>query len=372
MAAPARSFEPSPPTDLTLPEAGSLTARAIFSMALRKLFEDLKALRLPPEASLAAQRDYRTLREVLVGFLPGRPGAIASLLRQPTVSAPLRCLLHRLPETDDYVAELVGQSLYALALDGLVPKGVSQAAPPPTLMSPRHDAVAETPSGPLAFDALPEPERERFVPVTDALWLATADNNPERMRDAHPDKQGNAIDLGAKDADEWVRSLRDALALVGEHLPDLRREMDIALTLAVPVGYEPVKHLSASYRQAIGTVYLTLHPNPVVMAEALVHEHSHAKLNALMELDPILENHWEATFPSPYRPDPRPMMGVLLGAHAFVAVERFLEDLADPSFEGHLADLRRKNREAVATLVSDGRPTPVGAGIIAELERLVG
>jgi HEXXH motif-containing protein len=371
MAAPARSFEPSPPSDLTLPEAGSLTARAIFSMALRKLFEDLKALRLPPEASDAAQRDYRTLREVLVGFLPGRPGAIASLLRQPTVSAPLRCLLHQLPETDGYVAELVGQSLYALALDELVPSGVSQQAPPSTLMSPRHDAVAQV-RGPLAFDALRLRERGRFVPVTDALWLATADNNPERMRDAHPDKEGNPIDLGGKSTGDWVRSLRDALDLVGEHLPDLRREMDLALTLAVPVGFEPVKHLSASYRQAIGTVYLTLHPNPVVMAEALVHEHSHAKINALVELDPILSNHWDATFPSPYRPDPRPMMGVLLGAHAFVAVERFLERLADPAFEGHLADLRRKNREAVATLVSEGRPTPVGAGLIAELERLVG
>lgn len=371
MAAPARSFEPSPPSDLTLPEAGSLTARAIFSMALRKLFEDLKGLRLPPQTSTAAQRDYRTLREVLVGFLPGRPGAIASLLRQPTVSAPLRCLLHQLPDVESYVAELVGQSLYALALDGLVPEGVSQQAPPPTLMSARHDAVAQV-TGPLAFDALPEAERGRFVPVTDGLWLATADNNPERMRDAHPDKKGNAIDLGGKTTDEWVAALRAALALVGEHLPDLRREMDLGLSMAVPVGYEPEKHLSASYRQAIGTVYLTLHPNPVVMAEALVHEHSHAKLNALMELDPILENHWEATFPSPYRPDPRPMMGVLLGAHAFVAVERFHERLADPAFEGHLADLRRKNREAVATLVNEGRPTPVGAGVVAELERLGG
>jgi len=372
MAAPARSFEPSPPTDLTLPDPGSLTARAIFSMALRKLFEDLKALRLGPEASPAAQRDYRTLREVLVGFLPGRPGAIASLLRQPTVSAPLRCLLHELPDTDGYVAELVGQSLYALALDGLVPEGVSQLAPPPALLSSRHDAVASVPEGTLAFDALPAPARGHFAAVTEALWLATADNNPERMRDAHPDKEGNAIDLGGKPSEAWIASLRAALALVGDHLPDVRREMDLALTLAVPVGYEPVKHLSASYRQAIGTVYLTLHPNPVVMAEALVHEHSHAKINALLELDPILNDHWEKTFPSPYRPDPRPMMGVLLGAHAFVAVERFLEALGDPAFEGHLADLRRKNREAVATLARDARPTPVGAGLIDELQRLAG
>lgn len=367
----ARSFEPSPPSDLTLPEPGSLTARAILSMALRKLFEDLKGLRLGPNASAAAHADYRSLREVLVGFLPGNPGAIASLLRQPTISAPLRCLLHQLPHTDDYVAELVGQSLYALARDALLPDGVRQQAPPPSLLSPRHDAVVERVEGPVSFDDLPDAESGRFTPIDEGVWLATADNNPERMRDAHPDKQGNAIDLGGRSVGEWIDSLREALGLVGEQLPDLRREMALALTMVVPVGFEPEKHLSASYRQAIGTVYLTLHPNPVVMAEALVHEHSHAKVNALMEVDPILNNHWEHSFPSPYRPDPRPMMGVLLGAHAFVAVERFLEKLGDPAFQGHLDDLRRKNREAVATLVRDGRPTPVGAGLIAELERLV-
>lgn len=367
----SRAFEPSPPSDLTIPDAGSLTARAIFSMALRKLFEDLKALRLGPRASEAAHADYRTLREVLVGFLPGRPGAIASLLRQPSVSAPLRCLLHDLPETDRYVAELVGQSLFALAQDELLPEGVRQQAPPATLLSARHDAVLAPAPGPLVFDALPAPERDRFTPIAEGLWLGLADNNPERMRDAHPDKAGNAIDLGGRARDEWIGALREALALVGEHLPDLRREMGLALSLLVPVGYESERHLSASYRQAIGTVYLTLHPNPVVMAEALVHEHSHAKVNALMELDPILANDWDARFPSPYRPDPRPMMGVLLGAHAFVAVERLLEALGDPAFEQHLDDLRRKNRAAVATLVRDARPTPVGAGLIGELERLV-
>jgi len=367
----ARAFEPSPPSDLTLPDSGSLTARAILSMALRKLFEDLKALRLGPNASDAARADYRTLREVLVGFLPGRPGAIASLLRQPTVSAPLRCLLHGLPHQDEYVSELVGQSLYALAQGGLLPEGVVQQAPPPALLAPSHDARLTVDGGPLSFDALRSPVRGHFTAVDDGLWLATADNNPERMRDAHPDKEGNAIDLGDREASEWVSALREALRLVGDHLPDLRREMSLALTLLVPVGFDPVKHLSASYRQAIGTVYLTLHPNPVVMAEALVHEHSHAKINALVELDAVLNNHWEKTFPSPYRPDPRPMMGVLLGAHAFVAVERFLERVGDPSFEGHLDDLRRKNREAVRTLVADARPTPVGAGLIGELERLV-
>ena len=246
-------------------------------------------------------------------------------------------------------------------------------AAPPSLLSPRHDRVLEVEAGqPLDLDALPEAASGHYHEVAEGLALALADNNPERMRDAHPDKQGNAIDLGGKSTGEWCEALRQALALVETHQPGLRREMAIGLSLLVPVGFEPEKHLSASYRQAIGTVYLTLHPNPVVMAEALVHEHSHAKLNALLELDDVLFDHWEERHPSPYRPDPRPMMGVLLGAHAFVAVERFLERLGDPAFQRHLDDLRRKNREAVATLRDHAHPSPVGAGLITELEALVG
>ncbi len=366
---PSRPFEPSPPRDLTLPTPGSQTARAIFSMALRKLFEDLKGLRLP-QLDADASADYRTLRETLVGFLPGRPGAVASLLRSPTVSAPLRCLLHGLDDTPTYVAELVGQSLYALHRDGLLPSGTRMAAPPALFASPRHDASQAAPRHPVVFEQLPAPDRKRHHPITDSLLLAEVDTNPVRLTDAHPDKAGNAIDLGGRAPAEWCVSLRAALDLVESALPDVRREMDLGLSLVVPVGYDEEKHLSASYREAIGTLYLTLHPDPVVMAEALVHEFSHAKLNALLELDPVLQNDWEAIHPSPYRPDPRPMMGVLLGAHAFVAVARFLDAIDAPGMARRRAELAAKNRAAVATLRDAARPTPVGAGLIDELDRL--
>ena len=41
---------------------------------------------------------------------------------------------------------------------------------------------------------------------------------------------------------------------------------------SVPVGWDEQRHLSASYQEAIGTVYLSLHPNPLTLAEALIHE----------------------------------------------------------------------------------------------------
>ena len=58
----------------------------------------------------------------------------------------------------------------------------------------------------------------------------------------------------------------------------------------VPVGFHAEQHLSASYREAPGLVYLTLHPSPLTLAEAIIHETQHVKLNALSWLDPISHN----------------------------------------------------------------------------------
>ena len=99
---------------------------------------------------------------------------------------------------------------------------------------------------------------------------------------------GNAVDLGGRPASEWVGVLREALAIVERTLPDFRAEIDLILQHVVPVGWDDHAHLSASYRESIGTIYLSLHPNVLTMAEALVHEVSHNKLNALLELDPVL------------------------------------------------------------------------------------
>ena len=52
-----------------------------------------------------------------------------------------------------------------------------------------------------------------------------------------------------------------------------------------PGGWHEQRHLSASYQEILGTVYLSLHPSSMTLSEALIHELSHNKLNALFEID---------------------------------------------------------------------------------------
>ena len=370
------AFAPSPPDDLTIPKPGSTTLRAIWSMSLRKLFEDFKTLHAPPAASARAKADYRALREVLVGFLPGNPGAIANLLRRPAVSAPLRCLRDGSGDADALIAEVVAQSFFMLASVRALPGPVTVQTFPDVLIDPHRGihldvrgATDLTFGDGVRVDGEPrEPSRGAFHDIDGDIVLCTLDNNPLREVEAHPDKQGNAVDLGGRPASEWVASLREALAIVERTLPDFRAEIDLMLQHVVPVGYDEHAHLSASYRESLGTIYLSLHPNPLTMAEALIHEVSHNKLNALLELDPVLRNGDEARFASPVRPDPRPLMGVLLAVHAFVPVARMLEQLGDPKLAGRLDQVRAQNREGVAVLEA-ADPTPVGQGLLDEIRR---
>jgi hypothetical protein len=340
-----------PPPDLTLPEPGSTTARDVLSRAVGRLMRELRpTLRLH---AAAAPDDVARVDRALASM--GDPGPLASVLRRPHVGGLLRTLRATPPGAAGERA-LVGELLATLCADlahlGAMP-AVALRSAPSRVVSP-----------------LVHPEDYRAV-EGDVLF-ALADNNPLAMHEAHPDKGGNALDLGDRPEDDWLAALRAALALVAEHLPDTRREMDLYVQLVVPVGWFPEKHLSASYREAIGTLYLSLHPNPMTMVEALVHEFQHNKLNALFESDEVLENAHHPLYASPVRPDPRPLHGVLLAVHAFVPVARLYERMiaaGAPHLEARFRDVVRINREGTEVLLAHARPTAVGAGLLDELRR---
>jgi len=273
-------------------------------------------------------------------LLKADPGRVFSALRRPTVGTLIRC------SRAGRVAPLLNDALAAelgLAVDPAIP-----------CLSARRPEGA-------------------YHPVERGLVLATVDTNPLAMLEAHPDKHGNAIDLGGQPVDAWVRSLSEALALVEAHLPILRDEIDLVVQQVVPVGYDARTHLSASYAEAVGTVYLTLNPNPWTMAEALIHEHQHNKLNALLDLDPVLRNDRAERYASPVRPDPRPLFGVLLAVHAFLPVEalyRAAIDAGSSELTRRHDQVVQKNRDGAGVLLAHARPTETGRALLDEIAAL--
>lgn len=217
-----------------------------------------------------------------------------------------------------------------------------------------------------------------YPTIAGRIRLALVDTNPYALDETHPDKDGNALSLGDRSVDEWLASLRVALALVEAYSPAIAAEMHGMLRLVIPVGASDERHLSASYREYVGAVYVSLHRDPVTMAEALIHEFQHNKLNLLSAHYPILKNGYDFLYRSPVRPDPRPLMGILLAAHAFVPVAEFHQRVLDGSppnvdlrgVERRLLDVVTRNAEALDVLRSHAEPSPAGAMVLERLDEI--
>jgi HEXXH motif-containing protein len=344
--------------------------------------------------------------------------AILSCFASPTIGTPLQCLELRgdlesfAARIDRAAAEMLPHLVFEMALRQLIPDGQSllweHGAPrlaslaiggeliPPAgasgwRFSPSHiaaiDGAAELARLPVEREAMRRAlidgssgfgfER-RFHSVGKVTHLATVDHNPIAAFEAHPDKSGNHIDLGGRGESEWIAILDESFGLVERFLPGEFAEMRTMLHEVIPIGYDTVRHLSASYREAVGTVYLTLHPSVMIMAEAIIHEFQHNKFNVSAYHTEYLGNAFAPLYKSPIRPDPRPLWGIVLAVHAFLPVAELYRRMRDaghawaeqPDFERRMSELDLRNHEGMNMLRAHAEFTPAGRALFAELEAL--
>ncbi len=371
-------------------------------------FAALRAPRAPIEP-----RAFNAVRRLAIAAMRQRRQLVRALFGDPSLSVLLWTAEAAWERGDTATAgtlsaELAHRVALALAHAGALPStGVALEAPPSQLwtltlgarlrlVQPARRAVyhphrvefdfhaGATVSIPL--DSLQANEGAQghveidkpFHRVRDGMFLALADDNPLAELETHPDKPDNFLTLGQRPPRAWVDGIGKALDLVGEAHPALRAEMAVAIRQFIPVGFDEQRHLSASYREAVGSIYLTLHPRTLTMAEALVHEFQHNKLNIVSHLDPLLLNPPSARYRSPVRPDPRPLMGVLLAAHAFVPVAAMLLRLLERGAHGearadlvrHLRRVVERNEEACGILAAHAEPTQAGAALLERLQAL--
>lgn len=397
-----------PLPDLTLPDGSTATARKLLAAWLQRIARDAQTL---PMAVVAPHNRalWQTVQALLRQIGQREPGMVLQWMRLPTLSTLVQTMTAQAVAGGDHAAvnrwlrEWCALVLLELAGAGRLPaEGVAMGPDPqgqwPVLLSPTLGLRVRVPSAVrvVRFEAGKLRLDEQSIPLdsladvnSDAvdrpyhllapgLWLAEADNNPLSEFEAHPDKHGNQLDLGGKPASAWVDTLQQALSLVARYLPTLAEEMKLILRLVVPVGWDAEKHLSASYREAIGVIYLTLHPNLMTMTEALIHEYQHNKINAAFCLDPLLHNAWSPLYASPVRPDPRPLHGVLLAVHAFQPVAALYEAMAaagapearNPSWQARYRQICQLNAEGAKTVLDHAQPTPVGLPLFDEMRQL--
>jgi HEXXH motif-containing protein len=403
--------------EITLPRTSIATTRTVLNgylAATLRAFTNVPNHLLQPQTQAVYARTLALTRAA-----PADPhqAQLVSILRRPTQGALLWSALARLNEDGDVVeasrwvselcllVQLELAQRGALATEEVVERfdtgwptlrsiaantelaleeGVDQLRFGPRGLTACRGALTST--LPLQRGATPAgaPEdfpgiiRRPYHTIVDGISLALTDNNPLALEEAHPEKSGNAISLGGHPAEEWIDTLRTACLLVEKYLPLVAQEMRLLLRLIVPVGYHDQRHFSASYQEAVGTIYMTLHPNIMTMTEALIHEFQHNKINAAFYLDPMLDNAFSPLYKSPVRPDPRPLHGVILAVHAFQPIAKLYEVMTaagDPlsknaAFQERFRNIIRMNREGSRTVLENARPTAVGSGLFREMRAL--
>lgn len=156
----------------------------------------------------------------------------------------------------------------------------------------------------------------RFTDQSVTLDLRVDDLDPYRDCFGLP----VAARLSAPQAAELERSVGHAWHLLVGHAPTHAAEVAAGISTFVPLADGTERGHSVTHADAFGALAADANLDPVDLAVTMVHELQHSKLNAVLGLVQLHEPADPARYFAPWRPDPRPIGGLLHGTYAFTAV----------------------------------------------------
>lgn len=312
------------------------------------------------------------------------PAVVEDLLMHPAVGLWLGRTLHDVTATSPESAEV--SSLQAIAAAAAVRTGLSGAITVPvvdgavTLPTVGQWRLDEHGSGvdraELRFSAgdVTMSPRASFATAkrhrtkASGHLLEVTFDDVDRQREFAAPAPPKPLDKPTFSA--WCSQLDEAWDLLTRWHGDYASELSAGLTTLIPLDSgTPV--FAASSTDAFGGVALSPKNSAAELAEAIVHEIQHSKLNALMDLLPLhRDNHtW---FYAPWRDDPRPLGGLLHGIYAFTSVVEFWNvqrELLPPaeSRRGHFTFAYRYHqvRQAIDAVGNAAELTDLGRRFVA-------
>ncbi|MEE1789065.1 FxsB family radical SAM/SPASM domain protein [Streptomyces sp. SP17BM10] len=208
----------------------------------------------------------------------------------------------------------------------------------------------------------------RLVRLAGGWEVALEDVDP--LRDSHAHAVSERLSNG--ELLDWTGALREAWELLGRDLPGYAEGIRAGLTTVTPLRPGPAgRDISSAARQAFGAVGIARPATAPTLALLLAHEFQHVKLGAVLDLTDLYDRGDDTLYFAPWRPDPRPLEGLLQGTYAHLAVTEYwgTRTLAYDGLPGEAADRarrefalwRRYTAEAVERLAGSGALTPLGS-----------
>ncbi|SHM99817.1 HEXXH motif domain-containing protein [Cryptosporangium aurantiacum] len=200
--------------------------------------------------------------------------------------------------------------------------------------------------------------------------------------DPFRDRQGlGAIGrLTDEQVTRWQAALDAGWELLVRHHGERAAAVSIGVTSLTPIaGADNAAELSATPRESIGAIALTEPATGRSLAEALVHEHQHSVLWALLDLIPVVDEDASQRFYAPWRSDPRPARGLLHGIYAYLGLIDLWQEqrTTDTGPLGQLAQFefalwRRCVDGAVADLLTSERLSRAGTVFLEGIRSRLG
>ncbi|ULR51846.1 FxsB family cyclophane-forming radical SAM/SPASM peptide maturase [Streptomyces deccanensis] len=202
----------------------------------------------------------------------------------------------------------------------------------------------------------------------DGWSVALEDTDPWRDCHGHPAHPR----LAEVEAEAWRADLTEAWAWIRRELPAYAPGIAAGLRVITPLRPSPEgADISSAARDAFGAVAIARPSTPETLALLLVHEFQHVKLGAVLDLVDLHDPACETLFYAPWRPDPRPLEGLLQGTYAHLAVVDFWRARwrggGGREAEVRFSRWRDQTAEAVGTLAGSGALTEAGQRFVAGL-----
>jgi uncharacterized protein len=267
--------------------------------------------------------------ELLCDLDTERPGVVRDVLTYPYVQAwATQCL--RLGAGDDLAlvrAHLAGIAAAAALRAGreeeLVLPVRNGSVYLPTVgalvlgtSAGRTAVVRVSPAGVTSRPGAGRWESVRWV-TTGEMSITVEDTDP--FRDCQAWTAAGRLERTTWKA--WQQALAAAGRQLAAELPSYASVLRVGLRSVVPMRQSAAGYRqSGTARQAFGAVALALPEDLGTLDGLLLHEMQHVKLSALCDLFDLFERTDDRLFEVPWRPDRRPVEGVLHGTYAHLAV----------------------------------------------------
>jgi HEXXH motif-containing protein len=213
------------------------------------------------------------------------------------------------------------------------------------------------------------------IPVLEDCWAAL-------MRTEDVPEYGAAA--RSPDHADWRPiPLRESLTETHRTLSELWPEVISWVKLFIPAVVQVPHSADQSIRLSGGLyagapIYLSRVADPYLHGEDLVHELQHARLLLLCPVEEYFASFREAPrlFVSPFRPDPRPLFGLHLGLHAFIAVSELQvralrAGRRGASFFKNMLRTHRMNLFSYRTIMANEQFSPEGRRFYEEIARVL-